>query len=83
MREKPTSQEFSHRTTLWVVPDSEGKTRLDNFVRRCLPHLSLRELRTALMEEKFRVNGQTAKKGDVMFGGDIITFTGHQDDLAQ
>ena len=82
MRERLTSQEFSRRTTLWVVPDIEDETRLDSFVRRCLPHLSLRELRTALVEEMFRVNGQTAKKGDVVFGGDIITFTGHPDVLA-
>ena len=82
MRERLASQGFSSQTTSWVVPDAEGKTRLDSFVRRRLPHLSLREVRRALAEGLFRVNVRTAKKGNTVFSGDIITFIGDPDILA-
>jgi 23S rRNA pseudouridine1911/1915/1917 synthase len=82
MVERPASQGYLHQITSWAVPDAEGKTRLDSFVRHRLPHLSLREVRRALLEEMFRVNGRTAKKGDTVSSGDIVAFTGHPDVLA-
>ena len=82
MEERPPSQADIHQITSWVVPDAEGKTRLDSFVRHRLPHLSLREVRRALLDEMFCVNGRTARKGERVSRGDIITFTGPPDVLA-
>ena len=66
----------------WVVPSSERAIRLDAFVRRCLPHLSLREAQRAIDEKAFWVNDRLGKKGDKLYGGDSLSFRGPQQLLA-
>lgn len=66
----------------WTVPARQRAIRLDAFVRRCLPHLSLREVRRAIDERAFWVNDRPGKKGDRLFSGDILTLRGSQHLLA-
>jgi len=66
----------------WVVPAGEEPIRLDAFVRRSLPHLSLREAQRAILEEAFWVNGRPGKKGDRLFAGDILSLRGARHWLA-
>ena len=63
-------------TNSWVVPSGQRAIRLDAFVRRCLPHLSLRQAQKAIDERNFCINGRRGKKGDRLFGGDVLSFTG-------
>jgi 23S rRNA pseudouridine1911/1915/1917 synthase len=66
----------------WAVPAGEGSIRLDAFVRRCLPHLSLREAQKAIGEGVFSIHGRRGKKGDRLSGGDTLCFRGAADWLA-
>ena len=60
----------------WTVAADQQGTRLDQFVRRCLPHLSLRQTRAAIDEGAFRINGRLGKKGDRLRAGDIVELRG-------
>jgi 23S rRNA pseudouridine1911/1915/1917 synthase len=64
------------RVHSWTVPAGQPAIRLDAFVRRCLPHLSLREARKAILEGAFWINDRPGKKGDKLFSGDILTHKG-------
>lgn len=57
--------------------------RLETFVRRCLPHLSRRECAQAIAEHAFRINGKSAKKGERLNTGDVVSFAGADHWLAQ
>lgn len=76
MRGAPPDQESSSSNHAWVAPSGAGAVRLDAFVRRCLPHLSLRQARKAIDEKSFWINGRPGKKGDKLFGGDVLSFRG-------
>jgi 23S rRNA pseudouridine1911/1915/1917 synthase len=60
----------------WEVPAEIQAIRLDAFVRRCLPHLSLREAHRAIDEGVFWVRGRRGKKGDRLVPGDQLAFLG-------
>jgi 23S rRNA pseudouridine1911/1915/1917 synthase len=60
----------------WEVPAETPAIRLDAFVRRCLPHLSLREAQRAIDEGAFWVRGRRGKKGDRLAPGDRLAFRG-------
>ncbi len=72
---KPCTRSWS------VAPDSEP-IRLDAFVRRCLPHLSMNEVQRAIREGAFSLNRRVARKGDRLFAGDLVTLSGFQELLA-
>jgi 23S rRNA pseudouridine1911/1915/1917 synthase len=63
-------------TRSWRVPNDRAETRLDTFVRRCLPHLSRREVEHAIGGKLFRINDQFGEKGDKLLPGDQVTFEG-------
>src|SRR4030095_4804097 len=46
------------------------------FVRRCLPHLSRREVEHAICGKLFWINDQVGEKGDKLLPGDRVTFEG-------
>lgn len=60
----------------WTVPPGKEAIRLDAFVRRCLPHLSVREAQRAIAERAFWVNGRPGKKGARLCAGDIVSYRG-------
>jgi len=60
----------------WVVQAGQQTMRLDAFVRRCLPHLSLRQAQSAIGEGAFRINRRRGKKGDRLQAGDAVEFHG-------
>lgn len=60
----------------WIVPDDAQGIRLDGFVRRCLPHLSVREAQKAIEEGAFWLSGRRGRKGDRLSGGDAVIFRG-------
>ena len=60
----------------WTVPAGFKEVRLDAFARRCLPHLSRRELEQAIVDKLFKINGRIAKKGTKLRPGDGLAFTG-------
>lgn len=60
----------------WPVPADGPSIRLDAFVRRCLPHLSLREAQRAIGEGSFWINARRGKKGDRLAAGDLVRFRG-------
>jgi 23S rRNA pseudouridine1911/1915/1917 synthase len=60
----------------WTVPAEFKEVRVDAFARRCLPHLSRRELEQAIVDKLFRINGKIAKKGTKLRAGDAFAFTG-------
>ena len=66
----------------WTVPSGEQPVRLDAFVRRCLPHLSLREAQRAIREGAFWINGRPGNKGDRLLGGDLLSLRGARHWLA-
>ncbi|MCZ6625942.1 MAG: RluA family pseudouridine synthase [Deltaproteobacteria bacterium] len=82
MRGARSDQGSLSPTHSWTVPAAQRATRLDAFVRRCLPHLSLREAQRAIDEKAFWVNDRPGKKGDRLFSGDVLTFRGSQHLLA-
>jgi 23S rRNA pseudouridine1911/1915/1917 synthase len=63
-------------TRSWSVPNDRAETRLDTFVRRCLPHLSRREVEHAICGKLFRINDKLGEKGDKLLPGDQVTFQG-------
>lgn len=67
----------------WTVPAGERAIRLATFVRRCLPHLSLREARRAIEADAFRVNDRVGRKDDWLCAGDLLTLRGFDYLLAQ
>ncbi len=66
----------------WAVPADSKPIRLDAFARRCLPHVSLNEIRRVIREKAFWVNRRVGKKGDLLFAGDLLTLRGFQELLA-
>jgi len=67
----------------WRVPTNETDIRLDAFARRCLPHISRKEVEKAIRKKHFRINGRVAKKGQQMRAGDVLLFEGPQQWLAK
>jgi 23S rRNA pseudouridine1911/1915/1917 synthase len=63
-------------TRSWRVPDDRAETRLDTFVRHCLPHLSRRQVENAIRDRLFRINNKIGEKGDKLLAGDRVTFKG-------
>jgi 23S rRNA pseudouridine1911/1915/1917 synthase len=63
-------------TQFWTVPAERARIRLDAFVRECLPHLSRREVETAIRERLFSIDGRAGKKGEQLSGGDTLVFKG-------
>ena len=63
-------------TRYWIVPSEGAPTRLDAFVRRCLPHLSRREVENAIRDKLFRIHKSAGGKGDKLLAGDRVTFEG-------
>jgi len=78
MKTPPPNQESPRLVKSWTVPPGQGTTRLDVFVRRCLPHLSLQESRRAIQERAFWINDRPGKKGDRIFEGDILALKGRE-----
>jgi len=60
----------------WTVPADQASMRLDAFVRRCLPHLSLREAQKAISDGSFWIDDRRGKKGDRPDAGNIVRFRG-------
>jgi 23S rRNA pseudouridine1911/1915/1917 synthase len=60
----------------WSVPDEIRPIRLDAFARRCLPHLSRRQVEDAIRAKLFFINGRIGKKGDRLKARDAFTFQG-------
>jgi 23S rRNA pseudouridine1911/1915/1917 synthase len=63
-------------TRSWPVTDDQAPIRLDAFVRRCLPHLSRRQVEDAIGGKLFRINHRVGSKGDKLSRGDSVTFKG-------
>lgn len=63
-------------TEAWIVPSELAELRLDAFVRRCLPHLSRRQIEKAIAAKVFSVAGRTIRKGDRLASGDQVKFHG-------
>ena len=63
-------------TRSWRVPNERAETRLDVFVRHCLPHLSRRAVEHAIRGKLFRINDKVGEKGDKLLPGDRVTFQG-------
>ena len=82
MRGAPSDQESFSPIRSWTVPPGKAAIRLDAFVRRCLPHLSLRQAQRAIAERAFWVNDRPGKKGDKLSGGDQLSYRGPQPLLA-
>jgi 23S rRNA pseudouridine1911/1915/1917 synthase len=69
-------------TKSWKLAAEHGPIRLDAFVRRCLPHLSRREVEKAIGAGLFSVRQKVTKKGDRLSGGDELVFQGPESWLA-
>lgn len=78
MGRPPSDQPPAALAESWAVPPGQEPIRLDAFARRCLPHLSLQEVRRAIDEGAFWINGRPGRKGDRLFGGDILALRGSQ-----
>jgi 23S rRNA pseudouridine1911/1915/1917 synthase len=76
-----TDQGVLANVKTWIVPAGED-IRLDAFARRCLPHLSRREIDGAIRKGMFSVNAEPSKKGRRLYGGDVLVFHGPQNWLA-
>lgn len=63
----------------WRVPSTDRTIRLDAFVRRCLPHLSRKEVAEAIAGRFFMIGARPAVKGEHLTAGDTITFHGSED----
>ena len=66
----------SSRNLTWEIGAAEEGGRLENFVRRHLPHLSRRQSTKAIDESAFLVNGRRATKGQRLKQGDRVVFHG-------
>jgi 23S rRNA pseudouridine1911/1915/1917 synthase len=71
-----SDQALSLITRSWRVPDDHAAIRLDTFVRRCLPHLSRRQVENAIRGKLFRINNRVGGKGDKLSPGDWVNFKG-------
>ncbi|MGH7829067.1 MAG: hypothetical protein ACREP8_02710, partial [Candidatus Binatia bacterium] len=60
----------------WTVARGETPLRLDAFVRRCLPHLSMREVRRAIDAGEFFLEDRPGRKGKRLSGGEVVSFRG-------
>lgn len=69
-------------TKSWKLAAGHEPIRLDALVRRCLPHLSRREVEKAIRAGLFSVDQKVAKKGDRLSGGDRLVFQGPESWLA-
>lgn len=67
------------RVKRWSAPEMARGMRLDAFVRKCLPHLSRRQLIEAVRDGLFFINGTVGKKGDRLKAGDLLTYHGPED----
>lgn len=65
-------QESLPDNSSWRVPADQAPVRLDTFVRRYLPHLSLRQVRRAIDEHAFWINDRPGRKGEKLFPGDVL-----------
>lgn len=70
-------------TRSWTVASDQEGIRLDAFVRRCLPHLSLREARRAIDEGAFWIHERQGRKGDRLFSGSLLILRGYSHLLAE
>lgn len=68
-------QGFNQNLT-WKIGAAEAGSRLENFVRRHLPHLSRRQSAKVIEENAFLVNGRRATKGQRLKQGDRVIFHG-------
>src|SRR4249919_1732414 len=66
----------------WLAPDGAPPVRLDGFLRQYLPYLSRQEIHRAITENLFFINGRVARKGDRISAGDLVSFVGPMDSLA-
>jgi 23S rRNA pseudouridine1911/1915/1917 synthase len=71
-----SDQALSLITRSWRVADDHPAIRLDTFVRRCLPHLSRRQVENAIRGKLFRINNRVGGKGDKLSPGDWVNFKG-------
>jgi 23S rRNA pseudouridine1911/1915/1917 synthase len=69
-------------TSFWNVPSESEDVRVDTFVRKCLPHLSRRQIDSAIRNGLFSVNGKVARKGDRLKTGAVLRFVGPNSWLA-
>jgi 23S rRNA pseudouridine1911/1915/1917 synthase len=69
-------QAAQSETRSWVVPAELNDIRLDSFARHCLQHLARREIEQAIRARLFLINGKVGRKGDRVFGGDVLVFAG-------
>jgi 23S rRNA pseudouridine1911/1915/1917 synthase len=69
-------QALSTMVRSWRVSADRAETRLDTFVRECLPHLSRRAVEVAIGDKLFTINNRIGKKGDQLLAGDQLTFRG-------
>jgi len=69
-------QESSWETRSWSVSAENAGIRLDAFARRCLPHLSRREIEEAIGQKFFWLNGRAGKKGQKVNAEDVLIFRG-------
>lgn len=60
----------------WTVTEEQEAIRLDQFVRHCSPHLSLRQAQSAIGEGAFWVNRRRGRKGDRLQAGDAVELRG-------
>ncbi|MGH7854610.1 MAG: RluA family pseudouridine synthase [Candidatus Binatia bacterium] len=63
-------------TKFWTLPAGHEQIRVDAFMRQCLPHLSRREVDTAIRDGLFSVDRKLIKKGDQLSAGDELVFRG-------
>lgn len=73
-----TDDQGELETLSWSVEASEERLRLDAFVRRRMPHLSLRIVRSLFRHGGCRVNGRAAKKGRILYTDDVVSFEAHE-----
>jgi 23S rRNA pseudouridine1911/1915/1917 synthase len=70
-------------TRSWTLPAGREAMRLDAFARRCLPHLSRREIEIAIRDGLFSAGGKVKRKGDRLSPGDELVFQGPEVWLAE
>jgi 23S rRNA pseudouridine1911/1915/1917 synthase len=67
----------------WSVSVAGEGARLDGFIRCRLPFLSRKSIESAIAAGFFRVNRRRGNKGDKVSAGDIVSFTGPENWLAE
>ncbi|MGH7874849.1 MAG: RluA family pseudouridine synthase [Candidatus Binatia bacterium] len=77
-----TDQGTNGVTASWHVQEPEKSIRADAFARRCLPHLSRREIEQGIRDRLFSVHGKPIKKGDRLSAGNRLDFYGAEGWLA-